>query len=649
MLVVIAGYSLCAVQTTAFAASAKTIDLNGLVENEKLAGAIETYLDPTTKLTMEDILKSKVDEFELLESSVIDFGYTKSHIWARVRLHNTHPTSRDWNVHFHENFKQIFEVYIERQDGRVQSVLKLDQESTFYDRTVLDPQLVAPFNMKAGESVTMYIHLWSEGSSNLAMSFNTQLGFMSEQTTRIAKNFAFYGMMLLLIAVAIVALAIFRHVVFLAYIAYSLSAFLYIMHSDGVAFQFLWPNWPALNNYASVLTGAGIITFAAYYARVFLETPRFHPKLNIALWVVMIVHVLLIAATFFFDNQPIKKLMVLVGMFGLSVCLIGGFIAARHRFKQVRFYIVAWISVVASAAVMTMRHWFGLEISQSFQYDTMRMVLVFDAAMLGLAIADQYVQLRQSRQRALKLRLEEANRNLTLSNRLHELESQYKELITTVKSKDEEIRNTIHDLSQPIGALRLNVENLAKGEKLGNVNSSDINAMFSYLESLISGYLKGEGAPEARANNTTGPGLLEVMENVRAMFAEEAESRGLRLTTELVEAGTTLRPLPLMRIVSNLMSNAIRYTERGAVSLAVRMRGENVLIEVADTGRGLDAEEFEKALQREVRLEDESKAEGSGYGLSIAAQLAKENDCRLYLDANYSGGTKIVLQAPAAA
>ena len=61
-------------------------------------------------------------------------------------------------------------------------------------------------------------------------------------------------------------------------------------------------------------------------------------------------------------------------------------VAARTRFREVRFYVFAWCGAVIASAIMTARHWFGIDIPEDTQLDAMRVVMVFDAAFMGLAI-----------------------------------------------------------------------------------------------------------------------------------------------------------------------------------------------------------------------------------------------------------------------
>ena len=148
---------------------------------------------------------------------------------------------------------------------------------------------------------------------------------------------------------------------------------------------------PYFNSNASIVLGSGIILCGAVYAMLFLQTRRYHPLLDKSLGAVVLVTLGMLLASAFLngqENQQIKKVLVLVAFAAILLFVLSGLVAARTRFKQVRFYVIAWTGAVISSAIMTARHWPGIEISEEVQFNSMRIVMVLDAALMGLAIWD---------------------------------------------------------------------------------------------------------------------------------------------------------------------------------------------------------------------------------------------------------------------
>jgi signal transduction histidine kinase len=81
----------------------------------------------------------------------------------------------------------------------------------------------------------------------------------------------------------------------------------------------------------------------------------------------------------------------------------------------------------------------------------------------------------------------------------------------------------------------------------------------------------------------------------------------------------------LKRLIRNLMTNALRYTEKGGVLLGARRRGRYMWIEIWDTGRGIPADRLEEIFEDFYQLDNPSRdrARGLGLGLAIVRRTAR--------------------------
>ncbi len=641
-------FGLFSAGVSAQAPDCPVLPLTGSVESSGTAGYIAAQLDPDWTLTVHDMAGAAGDGFELLDTHIPGFGYIKSRVWLRICAQNDTPDVSDWVFYTHENFFQFCALHMLRADGSVETPIDLRPDSAFAERPLQAPELVAPMTIAPGEAVTILVSYWSGGSSQLDFSIRTAGDYDATAARKTAKNFLFYGMVTLLIAVAFIAWAVFRHRVFLYYIAYAASALLFVMHGDGVAFQYLWPWFPGFNGNATIVTGGCLIIFGAAYARVFLRTPERHPLVDKALFGFIAVTIALTAALYFTDPQLLKRLLVMLSLASFLTCIVAGLVSYFSGHREARFYLVAWISVVLSSTMMNLRHVLGLEISQEAVHDSMRAVLVFDAVMMGLAIADRFNQMRKSQQQALEENLTAAKHYLDLNQRFAELQSKHELAVELSKTRNEEFQNVIHDLRQPLHALRLNIASLNSEKRRSGDGTQSIESSFSYLEDLISHHLhappavRKEDAEEAQAG---APGLQEILAAVEEMFAPDAADKGLTLRRVPSRLEAEVNPLVLTRIVSNLVANAIKYTETGGVLIGTRRRGDTVCVEVHDSGSGMDAAEFERARQRSVRLAQNSQmAEGSGLGLAIVIDLAKRHGLTVRRSGLRQSGTGVIVE-----
>ncbi|MCA8930554.1 MAG: 7TM-DISM domain-containing protein, partial [Alphaproteobacteria bacterium] len=192
--------------------------------------------------------------------------------------------------------------------------------------------------------------------------------------------------------------------------------------------------------------------------------------------------ILLDAALFLPALQLLKKLLVMMSLLAFLTFTVSGVWSYLKGHKEVRFYMLAWLGVMLSSLLMNLRHIVGLEIPQETVHDSMRAVMVLDAMMMGLAIADRYNQLRRSRQVAMQQNLESARHRLELNQRLSDLTERHDEAVRQARSRDGHIQNLVHDLRQPLHALRLNVMSLTDTPQ---AQPERMEAAFAYLEGLI--------------------------------------------------------------------------------------------------------------------------------------------------------------------
>ncbi|WP_093138591.1 ATP-binding protein [Pseudoxanthomonas sp. GM95] len=147
--------------------------------------------------------------------------------------------------------------------------------------------------------------------------------------------------------------------------------------------------------------------------------------------------------------------------------------------------------------------------------------------------------------------------------------------------------------------------------------------------------------------------LRELLDGVVALVAPNAEQRGLAFSCTVADAvPQTLRgdPQRVRQILLNLLGNAVKFTEHGAVRLRVLpMAGEGVTLIVSDTGPGMNAEQQARLFQRFEQAEGARTAArygGSGLGLAICQELAVAMDGTITVESTPGQGTRFLVSLP---
>ncbi|MES2365584.1 MAG: ATP-binding protein [Pseudomonadota bacterium] len=178
-----------------------------------------------------------------------------------------------------------------------------------------------------------------------------------------------------------------------------------------------------------------------------------------------------------------------------------------------------------------------------------------------------------------------------------------------------------HDLRQPIHALGLFLaalkETLHEPEQLrilANIEAS-VAAMEGLFNSLLDISRLDAGVLEV--HERVFP-VNRVLDRIRTEFTQQAETKGLKLLVVSSRALLLTDPMLLQRVLFNLVSNALRYTDSGGVVVGCRRRDSRVLIEVWDSGRGIPEDRQRDIFEEFVQLHNPERARGNGLGLGLA-------------------------------
>lgn len=241
-----------------------------------------------------------------------------------------------------------------------------------------------------------------------------------------------------------------------------------------------------------------------------------------------------------------------------------------------------------------------------------------------------------------------------------------------------------HDLRQPLHAMGLFVEtlqanNLRKRKQQNNNeqnNNEQVLAVDSNVEHLLTRLDQSIDHLEALLTDLLDVSKLDAgvkkaqksffavrpfLNRIVSDFSVLAEDKQIRLSLFVCDKGfSTLHPLsvfsdPMMleRVVRNILSNAIRYTDEGGVLVACRMcsgskKDPEVSIEIWDTGRGIAEEQKQFVFEPHHQLDnkDQEASKGFGLGLSVVKRLTDELTIPLSLYSTEGKGSVFKLAIP---
>lgn len=149
------------------------------------------------------------------------------------------------------------------------------------------------------------------------------------------------------------------------------------------------------------------------------------------------------------------------------------------------------------------------------------------------------------------------------------------------------------------------------------------------------------------------PEIIDIAELAHGLFNEyhaEAKNKGIRFNLELDSKLGTVKVsrLYLHELIQNLITNAIKYTKEGSVTLAIQRKDNRLTFAVKDTGIGISKSEQQKVFLKFYRSEDYRTREtnGTGLGLYVARKLARKLAVKIELKSRLNHGSTFSFSLP---
>ena len=223
-------------------------------------------------------------------------------------------------------------------------------------------------------------------------------------------------------------------------------------------------------------------------------------------------------------------------------------------------------------------------------------------------------------------------------------------LSTALSAQRQFTADAAHELRTPLTALRLQVQLLASApdEAARQEALDDVQRGLDRATHLVAQLLHlARLDPDASERASEAVDMAALVRSVVAECSVLAEARGIDLGAAVAPMAPDAAllqgdPAHLRMLLDNLVSNALRYTPRGGtVNVELRSEGATLILEVADSGPGIAAEDQARVFDRFYRGANvnaiDGAGTGSGLGLAIVKEVAEQHSARVELGAGLPG------------
>jgi signal transduction histidine kinase len=320
----------------------------------------------------------------------------------------------------------------------------------------------------------------------------------------------------------------------------------------------------------------------------------------------------LLASPVFFYHEKVPPqteyltLMILVGMGAIGTSLMSANLLYQRAFSH---------ALAGTIAVAIVLNWLGQLPTMPSRESIVFLLLVLLFWTLIVYLGSYQHQLQRS-----SFSAQFGNEQLIRS-----LRQQTQAATEAVQMKNNLLASATHDLRQPVHALAFYADWLRSEPQLASsvipkilAATDSVNTLFNSLfdfARIESGAIKV---------NWSHVSIEKLIDEMSVQFAPAADKKGLYLRAQAEPLSVYSDEVLLRRITSNLLANAIRYTERGGVMISARAVGGKLWLEISDSGVGIAPEHLPHVFKDFYRAPvHEGTADSFGLGLAIVQRLCR--------------------------
>ena|GEM_PF-1945543 len=617
--------------------------------NEYHVGIHLDYLeDPSGSLTIDDVASSVyASRFTASHSSTPNFGYTDSVFWVRFQATNHALLSTEWRLVISSFFLNDIRLYITVPGGNGFEEKRSGNLVPIPDREIPCSSYAFDLPLPPGSSPIYYMRFKNEGLMLFPMMILSQNAFSVKQQKIGFLQGAFYGILFIM--------AVYNFALFLmlgersyAYLVFLLGSILLFQSLYDGFLQLVLPLDHAWMTNNGLLSAFGIPRIAQFlFVTSYLKTHLHTPNLHRFLIGLMLLSVAVVIFSSFLPLRYTLKPTFLLGQVSNLVLFCLGCFLSLKRYRPAYYFLSAWLLLLISMTLILCVRLGFLEfnefIERGYQIGLIPVILI-----LTIGLADHVTLLKREREAAQEKALQSAHekedlmrtQNVILerkiSERTAELVRAKEAAEASNRAKGDFVANISHEIRTPMNAiigfshLSLRKEREPKQREYLSRISAAARSLLDIVNDVLdfskieSGKLKMESLDFK---------LNHVLEEVSGIAMLQAREKGIRFSVSIapdVPEGLNGDPLRLKQVLLNLVNNALKFTEKGAVDVFIRRVNDSetnrieLSFSVVDSGIGISDEQigrlFEPFSQADVSTT--RTYGGSGLGLTISRQLA---------------------------
>lgn len=233
----------------------------------------------------------------------------------------------------------------------------------------------------------------------------------------------------------------------------------------------------------------------------------------------------------------------------------------------------------------------------------------------------------------------------------------YDKLKEVDEMKDEFISIASHELKTPMATIKGYINMMLEGltgkiDPVARDHLIKVNDNVERLDILVSELLDVSRLEQERMQfDLQQVSFTKITEKVINEMMPYAKRKNLELVEDKFAQelpNVFVDPDRIQQVLTNLISNAIKYTQKGSVKVIYAINEENLLVSVKDTGIGMTQKDMERLFEKFYRIKNEKTTEipGTGLGLWLSKNIAEKMNCQLEVKSEVGKGSEFTIKIP---
>lgn len=423
---------------------------------------IEILADPDGKMSFDQVRSEAAGKlFRPSERSTPQTLKLNSPYWFRIKIKHNSKTEKHFLLEFFDQTLDHVTAYIPQKDGSYK-IREFGDQFSFNRRYIHHKNFEFYLANNNDEVQTYYFKIQSSQIGDAIIVLRSVDWFISYALDEYFYFGIFYGMILVFSFYNLIMFIAMRQKQYLYYVLYNLSVGLFEMSSDGVAYQYLWPNLPVWNQTAYAFALYAVSVFALLFTRELLFVKSKAPKLNQLILGIIALRTVWFLYCLIFDQELFSYKFI--DAVPLSVAFFTGIYIYLKGYLPARFFVLGYTFLFFGFVwkFLIMLGFSALNFG-AITYYSLSFCFILEMVFLSFAIGDKVRILKTKKDKVQRQMMQQMALNVKLKDTLNQqLETKVEERTREVYHKSLIIEAKNGELQEANERLKQQAEEISR-------------------------------------------------------------------------------------------------------------------------------------------------------------------------------------------